>query len=144
MFLLKKEIDAPHDSLNHNCFEEQDPDVILTHATILSHTFTLPQFMDQHNYEDKDPTDTPITVPTALQAPSDDTYNPKCTHNPMEAQCNQSQYPPLMKQNCTHNPSVSQVSQKQPLQPCGFPIPTRFWGACFGKVCYTNSSCKEG
>ena len=112
MFLLQKEIDAPHDNLNHHDihgFEEQDQDVILTHATILSPTFALPQFMDLHIYEDQDPTDTPSAVPTALQAPSDDTYNPKCAHNPMETQCNQSQYPTLMKQNCTHNPSTSQA-----------------------------------
>ena len=161
--LLQKEIDAPHDNFNHHDihgFEEQDQDVILTHATILSHTFALPQFMDQHNCEDQeptdnpstrptafqascdhslhpkcthnpmaiqcnkypnlnhnftlsqflsqhncedlDPTDTPSAVPTALQAPSGDTYNPMCAHNPMETQCNQSQYPTLMKRNCTH------------------------------------------
>ena len=58
MFLLQKENDAPHDNLNHHDFEEQDQDVILTHATILSHTFALPQFMEQHNYEDQEPTDT--------------------------------------------------------------------------------------
>ena len=49
LFLLQKEIDAPHDNLNHHdihACEEQDQDVILTHATILSHTFALPQFMD--------------------------------------------------------------------------------------------------
>ena len=161
--LLQKEIDAPHDNVNHHDihgFEEQDQDVILTHATILSHTFALPQFMEQHNCEDQeptdnpttipttfqdscdhslhpkcthnpmaiqcnkypnlnhnftlsqflsqhncedlDPTDTPSAVPTALQAPSGDTYNPMCAHNPMETQCNQSQYPTLMRQNCTH------------------------------------------
>ena len=184
MFLLQKEIDAPHDNLNHHvlhAYEEQDQDVILTHATILSHTFALPQFMDQHNSEDQDPTDTPSTVPTGfpvscdhtlhpecthspmaiqcnqypnlnhnlalpqflaqhnyedldptynpsavptvLQAPSDDTYNPKCAHNPMETQCNKSQYPTLMKHNCTHNPSVSQVSQNNHSNPVAFPYP---------------------
>ena len=173
MFLLQKEIDAPHDNLNHHVphdCEEQDQDTILTHATILSHTFALPQFMDQnncedqeptdtpstiptafrvscdhtlhpecthnlmaiqcnqyhnpshnsalpqflahHNCEDLDPTDTPSAVPTALQAPRDDTYNPKCAHNPMETQCNQSQSHTLMKQNCTHNPSTSQVEKR--------------------------------
>ena len=53
LFLLQKEIDAPHDNLNHHDihgFEEQDQDDILTHATILSHTFALPQFMEQNNY----------------------------------------------------------------------------------------------
>ena len=159
LFLLQKEIDTPHDNLSHqdtHVYEEQDQDVILPHATILSHTFALPQFMDQHNCEDQepsdtsstvptafqvtcdhtlhnecaynpmeiqcnqypnldhnlalsqflahyncedlDPTDTPSAVPTALQAPSDDTYNPKCPHIPMETQCNQSQYPTLVKQ----------------------------------------------
>ena len=181
LFLLQKEIDAPHDNLNHHACEEQDQDVILTHATILSHTFALPQFMDQHNYEYQEPTDTPITVPTAfkvscddllhpkcthnpmaiqcnqypnlshnlalpqflaqhncedldptdtpsevpiaLQAPSNDTYNPKCAHNPMETQCNKSLYPTLMKHNCTHNPSVSQVSQNNHSNPVAFPYP---------------------
>ena len=42
MFLLQKEIDAPRDNLNHYGVEEQDQYVILTHATILSHTFALP------------------------------------------------------------------------------------------------------
>ena len=52
-----------------------------------------------HNCDDLDPTDTPSAVPTAPQAPSDDTYNPNCTHSLMETQCNHSQYPILMKQN---------------------------------------------
>ena len=184
MFLLQEEIDTPHDNLNHHVLhacEEQDQDVILTHATILSHTFALPQFMDYCNYEYQDPTDTPITVPTAFQVScdhtlhpecthnpmaiqcnqypnlnhnfalpqflahhkyedldptdtpsavpttlqdlSDDTYNPKCSHNPMETQCNKSQYPTLMKHNCTHNPSVSQVSQNNRSNPVAFPYP---------------------
>ena len=184
MFLLQKEIDAPHDNLNHHVLhacEEQEQDVILPHATILSHTFAFPQFMDQHNYEDQDPTDTPSTVPTAfqvscnhtlhpgcthnpmviqcnqypnpnhnlalaqflahqncedldptdtpnavpttLQPPSDDTYNPKCVHNPMETQCNQSHHPTLMKQNCTHNPSISQVRKSNHSNPVAFPYP---------------------
>ena len=50
-----------------------------------------------HNCDDLDPTDTPSAVPTALQAHSDDTYNPKCTHSLMETQCNHSQFPILMK-----------------------------------------------
>ena len=96
MFLQQKEIDASHDNLNHHGFEEQDQDVIFTHATILSQTYTLPQFMDQHNYEDQDPTDTPIKVPTAYQVSCDHTLYPECTHNQMEIQCNQ--YP-----NLSHN-----------------------------------------
>ena len=103
LFLLQKEIDAPNDNLNHpdtHICENQDD--ILIHATILSHTFALPQFMAQHNCEDLKPTDTPSTVPTALQASSDHT---------LATQCNQSQYLTLMKQICAHNPPASQVSQ---------------------------------
>ena len=77
-----------------------------------------------HNCDDLDPTDTPSTVPTALQAPSDDTYNPKCTHSLMETQCNHSQYPILMKQNCTHNPSTSQDSKSYHPNPVTFPYPS--------------------
>ena len=76
-----------------------------------------------HNCDDLDPIDTPSAVPTALQTPSDDTYNPKCTHSLMETQCNHSQYPILMKQNCTHNPSTSQVSKSYHPNPVTFPFP---------------------
>ena len=76
-----------------------------------------------HNCDDLDPTDTPSAVPTALQAPSDATYNPKCTHSLMETQCNHSKYPILMKQNCTHNPSTSQVSKSYHPNPVTFPYP---------------------
>ena len=57
------------------------------------------------------------------QPPSDDTYNPKCTHSLMEPQCNHSQYPILMKQNCTHNPSTSQVSKSYHPNPVPSPYP---------------------
>ena len=76
-----------------------------------------------HNCDDLDPIDTPSAVPTALQAPSDDTYNLKCTHSLMETQCNHSQYPILMKKNCTHNPSTSQVSKSYHPNPVTFPYP---------------------
>ena len=76
-----------------------------------------------HNCDDLDPTDTPGEVPTDLQAPSDDTYNPKCTHSLMETQYNHSQYPILMKQNCTHNPSTNQVSKSYHANPVPFPYP---------------------
>ena len=76
-----------------------------------------------HNCDDLDPTDTPSAVPTALQAPSDDTYNPKCTHSLMETQCNHSQYPILMKKICTHNPCTSQVSRSYHPNPVTFPYP---------------------
>ena len=74
-----------------------------------------------NNCDDLDPTDTPSAVPTALEAPSDDTYNPKCTHSLMETECHHSQYPILMKQNCTHNPSTSLVSKSYHSNPVTFP-----------------------
>ena len=156
MFLLQKEIDGPHDNLNHHvphACEEQDQDTILTHATILSHTFALPQFMDQHNCEDQEPTDTSSTIPTAFQAPMDDTYNPECTHDPMAIQCNQYPNPShnlalpkfLAHHNCedldptdtpiaipttiqapklcTHNPSTSQVKKSNHTNPVTLPFP---------------------
>ena len=73
--------------------------------------------------DDLDPTDTPSEVPTALQAPSDDTSNPKCTHSLMETQCNHSQYPILMKKICTHDPSTNQVSKSYNPHSVPFPYP---------------------
>ena len=110
LFLLQKEFDAPNDNLNYydiNICENQDD--IFIHATNLSNTFALPQFMAQHNCEYQDPTDDPSAVPTASQASCDHTLKPKCAHNPMVTQCNQSQYLTLMK-NGVHSPSASQAS----------------------------------
>ena len=76
-----------------------------------------------HHCDDLDLTDTPSTVPTSLQAHSDDTSNPKCTHSLMETQCNHSQYPIMMKKNCTHNPSTNQVSKSYKPHPVPFPYP---------------------
>ena len=83
----------------------------------------LPQFLTHHNCDDLDPTDTPFAVPTALQAPSDDTSNPKCTHSLMETKCNHSQYPILVKKICTHDPSTSQVSKSYHANPVAFQYP---------------------
>ena len=83
----------------------------------------LPQFLTHHNCDDLDPTDIPSAVPTALQAPSDDTSNPKRTHSLMETQCNHSQYPILMKKICTHDPSTNQVSKRYNPHPVPFPYP---------------------
>ena len=88
-----------------------------------SHNSALPQLLAHTNSEDLDPTETPSAVPTALQAPSDDTYNPRCAHNPMETQCKQSQSQILMKQNCTHNPSTSQVKKSNHTSPMALPYP---------------------
>ena len=110
----KKEIDAPHDNINHHVLhacEEQDQNAILTHATILSHTFALPQFMDQDNYEYQEPTDTPNTVPTAFQVSCDHALHRKCAHNPMSIQCNQ--YP-----NLSHNLALSNFWHNTILKTC--------------------------
>ena len=91
LFLQQKEFDSPNDNLNHhdihNCENQDD---ILIHATNLSNTFALPQFMAQHNCQTQDPTDAPSAVSTASQASCDHTSNPKCAHNPIATQCNQS------------------------------------------------------
>ena len=126
LFSLQKEIDAPYDILSHqdtHVYEKQDQDVFLIHATNLNHKFAQPQFMAQHNCEDLKQTDTPSTVPTNLQASSDHPINPKCAHNLMETQCNQSQYLTLTKQICAHNPSTCQVSQSNPSNSLASPYP---------------------
>ena len=105
LFLLPNEIGAPNRNLNfqdtHVCENQDD---ILIHATNLSHTFALPQFIAPHNYEDLEPTDDPSTAPKAIQGTSDQTSNPMCAHNPMAFQCNQSQYT-----DHNHNFALSQV-----------------------------------
>ena len=94
LFLLQKEIDAPNGNLNHQDTHScENQDDILIHANIQSHTFTLPHVMAEHNCEDLEPTDSLSTVPTAIQPTSDQSCNPRCAHNPMATQCNQSQYP---------------------------------------------------
>ena len=55
-----------------------------------NHNSALVQFLAHPNCEDLDPTDTPSAVPTALQAPSNDTYKPKYAHNPIVTLCNHS------------------------------------------------------
>ena len=86
-----------------------------------------PQQVHQHSQDepcdDLDPTDTPSAVSTTLQAPSDDTSNPKCTHSLMETKCNHSQYPILMKKICTLDPSTNQVSKSYKPHPVTFPYP---------------------
>ena len=109
LFSINHEIDTPSDNLSyhdtHICEYQDD---ILIHATNLSHTFALPQFMAQPNCENLKPTDTLSTVPTALLASSDDTFNRKCAHNLMATQCNQSQYFTSLNKICAHSPSASQ------------------------------------
>ena len=74
LFLLQKEINASHDNISHqdtHVYEEQDQDVILTHATILSHTFALPQFMDNKIMK--------IRIPLTLQLQYQPLPNPVIT-----------------------------------------------------------------
>ena len=97
--------------MNCSYYKRSYQDDILIHAANLSNTFALPQFMAQHNCEDQEPTDDPSEVPTASQASCDHSFKPKCTHNPMITQCNQSHYLTLMKKNSAHSSSASQASQ---------------------------------
>ena len=85
--------------------------------------FAMANQSKHHHCDVLDPTDIPSAVPTAHQASSDDTHNPKCTHSLMETQCNHSQYPILMKKNCTQNPATSQVSKSYHPNPVTVPYP---------------------
>ena len=60
-----------------------------------SHNSALPQLLAHHSCEDLDPTDTPSSVPTALEAPK----------------------------HCTHNPSTSQVKKSNHTNPMALPYP---------------------
>ena len=81
LFLLQKEVDAPNGNLKHQDTHHcENQDDILIHATILSHTFTLPQLMAEHNCEYLNPSDTPSTVSTAILVTCDQSFNPRCDH----------------------------------------------------------------
>ena len=92
-----------HNQMATQCNQSQYPNP--------NHNFALPQFMAQPNCEALEPTDAPITVPTTPQASSDHTFNPKCAHNLMATQCNQSQYSTSLNKIFAHNPSASQNNQ---------------------------------
>ena len=148
LFLLRKEIDAPDGNLIHqDTHISGTQDDILIHATNPSHTFALPQFMAQHNYEGLNPTDTPSVDPTAIQATSDKSFNPSCAHNPMATQCNQSQYPNLNHNlhyhKSWHNPSVKTwnplILQVQ-YQPLSKPPVITLQSKCAHKPSATNPS----
>ena len=111
LFLLQKEFDAPKDNLNlHDIHRWEKQDDILIHATNLNNTFAWPQFMAQHNCEYQEPTDDPSAVPDASPTSYNHTLKPKCAHNPMVTQCNQSQYLTLMRKNGVHSSSANQAS----------------------------------
>ena len=48
-------------------------------ATCNFETESLPEFKGQLDDINQEPTGTPSTIPTAFQAPKDETYNPECT-----------------------------------------------------------------
>ena len=131
LFLLQKEIDAPNGNLNHHdTHYSENQDDILIHATILSHTYALPQLMAEHNGEDLEPTDAPSTVPPLFRLLVIKPFNPRWTHNPMATQCNQSQYP-----NPNHNFALSQVMAQpncEDLEPTETPsaVPTALQAPC--------------
>ena len=82
--------------------------------------------MVHHNCETLETTDAPSAVPTALRAPSDHSYYPKCAHNLMTTQRNQSQSP-----NLNHNFAAPQfIAQHncEDLDPSDAPrsVPTAF------------------
>ena len=104
-----------HNLMQTQCNQSQYPN--------LNHNFGLPQCMAQPNCEALDPTDDPITVPTTLQASSDHTFNPKCAHNLMASQCNQSQYSTSLNKIYAHNPSASQNNQVSLSNSLAFPYP---------------------
>ena len=152
LFLLQKKLDAPNDNLNHqdihNCENQDD---ILIHATNISNTFELPQFMAQHNCEDLDPTDATSAVPTAFQASSDHTFDSKCAHNLLATKCNQSQN---LSPSPNHNFSVPQLMAQHnctDLDPTDDPsaVPTASQASCdqiFNPKCAHNpiaSQCNQ-
>ena len=136
LFLVQKEFDAPNYNPNHydiHTCENQDD--ILIHATNLSNTFALPQFMAQHNCEDQEPIDDPSAVLTASQASCDHTLKHKCAHNPMVAQCNQSQYLTLMKKHCVNSPTSSTLCFGEPtLKRLCSPSSSTLWDPIFAKL----------
>ena len=84
--------------------------------------------MAEHNCEDLELTHAPSTVPTTIQATSNQTFNPRCTHNPMVTQCNKSQYP-------NHNfalPQFMAPPNSEDLEPTDIPnaVPTALQASC--------------
>ena len=105
-----------HNPMATQCNQSQYPD--------LDYNFAQPQLIAQPNFEDLDQTDTPSAVPTTLNACRDHTFNPKCAHNLMATQCNQSQYLTSLNKICTCNPSASQNNQISLCNCLASPYPT--------------------
>ena len=163
-------LDHPSTSLepqDHSIVGSAEPESILESEDILQldsisvspqatcnfETESLPEFKGQLDDINQEPTDAPSTIPTAFQAPREDTYNPECTHNPMAIQYNQypnpshnsalpqflvhhncedldpidtpSAVPTALQapKHCTHNPSTSQVKKSNHTNPMALPYP---------------------
>ena len=112
LFLLQKEIDAHNGNHNHqdthNCEIQDD---ILIHATILSHTFALPQLTAEHNCEYLQPTNAPTTVPTTNQATRDQAFNSRCDRTQWQLSATNlstlTQTTALHYQKSWHNPTLN-------------------------------------
>ena len=134
-----------------------DSIIVSPQATCNFETESLPEFEGQLDDIYQEPTETPSTIPTAFQAPKDDTYNPECTHNQMAIQCNQypgpshnsalpqflahhncedldptdtpSAVPTALQapKQCTHNPCTSQVKKSNHTYPMALPYPLDPW-----------------
>ena len=145
--------DEPESILDSEDLLQFDSISVSPQATCNFETESLPEFKGQLDDINQEPTDTPSTIPTAFQAPRDDTYNPECTHNPMAIQCNQypnpshnSALPQILAhhncenldhtdtpsavptalqapKHCTHNPSTSQVKKSNHTNPMALPYP---------------------
>ena len=90
--------------------------------------------MAQHNCEDQEPIDDPSAVLTASQASCDHTLKHECAHNPMVAQCNQSQYLTLMKKHCVNSPTSSTLCFGEPtLKKLCRPSSSTLWDPIFAK-----------
>ena len=143
----------PESNLDSEELLQLDSISVSPQATCNFETESLPEFKGQLDDINQEPTDTPSTIPTAFQAPRDDTYNPECTHNPMEIQCNQypnhshnsalpqflahhncedldptdtpSAVPAVLQapKHCTHNPSTRQVKKSNHTNPMALPYP---------------------
>ena len=143
----------PESNLDSEDLLQLDSISVSPQATCNFETESLPEFKGQLDDINQEPTDTPSTIPTAFQAPRDDTYDPECTHNPMAIQCNQypnpshnsalpqflahhncedldptdtpSAVPTALQapKHCTHNPSTSQVKKSNHTNPMALPYP---------------------
>ena len=92
----------PESILDSEDLLQLDSIIVSPQATCNFESESLPEFKGQLDDIMQERTDTPSTIPTAFQAPRDDTYNPECTHNPMAIQSHQCPNP-------SHNSALPQI-----------------------------------